>query len=440
MPYMHLLKQLISYLILIIILLLPVLLWFNFSVPQPNISDMPNIIRSFGQLAGILGVNLFTLNFILSARFKIVENLLRGLNRVYVIHHTIGIFSLILLLFHPITLSLQYLSVSVEAVLSYLFPAITDYSVWLGISALSMLIILLFITLYLTTMEYQKWRFTHHLLGIPLFFAFLHIFFIPGNLTGNYILRYYLLFITAATLIIYTLRTVFSRYFVKHYKYKITSIEDKGEGILEIFMTAFKKSITFLPGQFIFVEFTNSAGIQNEPHPFSISTPPGTSRLGFAVKPLGNFTKTLKLLRPDSNVLIEGPYGRFISAIPGINNQIWIAGGIGITPFLSMARDLNPDTKSLIDLYYVVGLPEDAVFEKELLNISKNVPVFSLHPIYTKNTGRLNALKITEELIDFKDREIFLCGPQLMMKDLRNQFRELGCRNFRIHSEEFALR
>lgn len=98
--------------LIIIATIVPVLLWW----PYSDFSALNKIFLSIGQVLGLCGSVLFSLNFILSARLRFLEGLFGGLNRIYIIHHIIGAISLILLLYHPVMVSLLYLPLSIVAV------------------------------------------------------------------------------------------------------------------------------------------------------------------------------------------------------------------------------------------------------------------------------------------------------------------------------------
>ncbi|MDP1644049.1 MAG: FAD-binding oxidoreductase [Thiobacillus sp.] len=110
-------------------------------------------------------------------------------------------------------------------------------------------------------------------------------------------------------------------------------------------------------GQFAFVTFDQSEG----PHPFTISSAwHGNGKLFFLIKGIGDYTSTLPAtLKVGDLVKVEGPYGRF--AFGGRKpRQIWVAGGIGITPFVARMQALasKPDGKS-IDLFYSTRAPDE---------------------------------------------------------------------------------
>ncbi len=107
------------------------------------------------------------------------------------------------------------------------------------------------------------------------------------------------------------------------------------------------------PGQFAFVTFDDKEGA----HPFTIaSADHGDRVISFQIKALGDYTRSLATrLQPGQTVRVEGPYGRFdIARCNPRARQIWIAGGIGVTPFLAWLESLqaNPDSAPAADLHY----------------------------------------------------------------------------------------
>ncbi len=434
---MKLWQKTIGVIIFFSYLAIPVFIWIKLSFTPVSFVNFANSSRSLGQILGLLGVSLFTLNFILAARLRMIEDWIGGLNRVYILHHQIGAYALIFLLFHPLFLTLQYLVISVVAAAQFLLPPTAEIAVWLGIGALITLTILLIITFFFR-IEYQRWKITHRLLGVSLLLAFLHVLTISGDLSSNLIQRLYLLTVMGIGLLAWFYRSLLHKWLVKRTPYRVKNVEHINEDILEIELSPTGKPITFDPGQFVFVR-TRVKGISAEEHPFSITSAHGTNGLSFAAKSLGDYTKTLKLLKPDAEIYVEGPYGRFLFKRIGNVKQIWIAGGIGITPFLSMARSLSPNNSYTIVFFYTVSTMREAVFREEMATLTRQVPSFKFVIHLSQEKGRLTAETVTREVPEVKSYDIFLCGPPPMMSGMRQKFRKLGIKNYRIHSEEFAL-
>lgn len=435
---MKIFQRYYDFLGIVLVCLIPVLLWLWQTYSSSAFNSLPNSFKSIGQLTALIGATLFFLNFVLAARFKLIENIFNGLNRVYLWHHYLGAISFILLLFHPLFLGTQYLFYSLNLAYQFFFPTLNNYFMWFGIFGLITTIILLIITFYIN-LHYELWKTTHDFLGLGLVFIILHILFSNGEMYANRPLHWYLLIFSFVAMFSFLYRTLLARFLVRTFKYKVEHVNEKGQDILEIVMRAEKSKLNFDAGQFIFLKVMSSRGIPTEQHPFSISSRPGDEILSVGIKSLGDFTEDLKLLKPEALVQIEGPYGRFLYNRVGNSNQIWIAGGIGITPFMSMAKSL-PDSGYLIELFYVVSTKDEAVFASELEKVAAINASIKLHIVATKEAGRLSGQNIADAVPDFKKQDIFLCGPPPMMHALTSQLIKLGVRKTHIHSEEFALR
>lgn len=423
-------KKHIGVMFIILLCAVPILLW-------QTTNSQPLSLRSMSQVAALIGATLFSVNFILSGRFRSLETIFGGLNRIYIVHHLIGQIALIALLIHPTLLAFFYIKISLTAAFTILFPPISEYATWFGLAALTLLIILLVLTLYIK-LPYQIWKLTHKFMGVSLLLATLHIFFIPSDVSTNMPLRYYMLSISTLGLLSYSYRVLLYRFLVKRSKYIVSSILVE-ENVNKITLKPESVGIdNFSPGQFIFISF-ESLGITTETHPFSLTSSPRENEISIAAKSSGDYTETLKLLRVGSRARVEGPFGRFSYLESQRKKQIWIAGGIGITPYVSMAKNFTDNNGYDVVLYYTVSEEKETVFADLLKNIDSNLPNFKVNIVATKLQGRLTGNQVADQVKDIKERDIFLCGPPPMMKSMRTQFNDLGIRNSHIFSEEFSL-
>jgi len=189
-------------------------------------------------------------------------------------------------------------------------------------------------------------------------------------------------------------------------------------------------------GQFAFVNFEDGEG----PHPFTISnTWKSDGRLVFLIKGLGDYTRTLaKRLEVGSLVTVEGPYGRFNFG-GSHERQIWVSGGIGITPFISRLQELamHPDGKS-IDLFHATADRDNQPIERlRALADSANV---RLHVWVSAEDGKLTAAHIRHEVPEWKSSDVWFCGPVDFGKDLQRDFVANGLPSGSFHQELFHLR
>lgn len=424
-----------GWLIIGLLVLIPIILWVKNLSLSSRFMGSYNSITSLGQISSLIGIVLYSLTFVLSSRWKFLEDLFGGMNRVYIAHHLLGGISFVLILIHPLLLAFARLTVSLDYAVSLFIPG-TDYTVDFGIAGLFFMIALLILTFFIN-LPYQIWRLTHKFIGIAFFFGALHMFLVPSDVSRYADLRIYMAVIIGIGMISYLYRTVLGRLLVKKYIFSVDKVIKLKGNIIDLELSPQGASFPFEPGQFVFIGF-HDAILGSEVHPFSISSSPNTRELRLTVKSLGDYTEKLSALGIGDKAYVEGPYGRFSYLRHTGKDQIWIAGGIGISPFLSMARSLS-ELDYKIDLFYCVREEIEAVHLNELINISGKYPQFRVFPVYSKINGRFTAQSAYKASNGTKDKEIFICGPLPMMRSLKKQFKDLGVDKDNIHTEEFAM-
>jgi len=422
--------------ILTILSLAPLALWF-FELPLSiRFSSLSLLSRSLGDIAGLCGMAMFSLVMILSSRLKFFERFFKGINESYTAHHFFGGLAFCLLLFHPLFLAYNYLLISFRSAALFLLPY-TNLAQNLGILGLFVMIFTLVITFY-AKLKYQVWKFTHKFLGLAFIFAFLHTFLIGGDLISNLPLKIYLFVLGIAAITAYFYRTLFADYFVRVFDYTLCDIKKHKDKIWELTFLPKNRELKFSPGQFAFVKFF-SKELTKEAHPFSFSSATGNP-LKIAVKELGDYTNKIGNLKVGDSALFEGPFGAFSFRNYSNKKQVWIAGGIGITPFLSMLRSINEeDSNYTIDLYYSVKDEECLAFKEEIEQINKTNKNLKTFFWITCKNGFISADSIKTETPDLENRDIFICGPPVMMSSLKSQFLKRGIDKRHIHAEEFQL-
>jgi ferredoxin-NADP reductase len=204
----------------------------------------------------------------------------------------------------------------------------------------------------------------------------------------------------------------------------------------------------YLPGQFGFVSLS-SAHVSNEEHPFTIaSSPTQSDALEIVVRTTGDWTAQLPNLQPQDGVLFDGPYGLFGHlSISKQTEIIMIAGGIGITPMLSMLRYMaESDDQRKITLLWSNQTPDHIVlpdaFEKLAAQLKglHIVHVMTRASEYSGERGRLDRSKLKRLLSGCsRSAAVMVCGPDHMMQDVRLHLVSLGFQRQMIFMERFVL-
>lgn len=415
-----------------------------------------NAFANLGRILGIVGFILYAINMLLAIRKRWLEHLFGGLNRVYIAHHITGGIALAFLVFHPLFLAIRYIEVgslvSLQAAAKQLLPKGADMAgafpliqenltLDAGIIAFWGMVVLLIITFFVR-LPYRLWLFTHRFLGVAFLFAGLHVLFINSDVKNNAFLFTYMAIWIVIGLAAFTYRTLLGNIIVRRSPYRVDRVAVVAGNTIAVELSAIEHPIDFVPGQFVFARFlwSNEDGISKEAHPFSIASAPGEKTLRLYMKALGDYTNGLKRLRVGTIAEVEGAFGKFSYTHYGDTPQVWIAGGIGVTPFLSMARSIKPDSPQ-IDMFYSVVKREELVDQNALDDFLPNrYPQFKYYTyIADEQPGYLTAKYIEEKIGSLQGKEIFVCGPPAMMKSMRAQLRKMGIPNRKIHSEEFSM-
>lgn len=192
-------------------------------------------------------------------------------------------------------------------------------------------------------------------------------------------------------------------------------------------------------GQFAWLTFDRREGH----HPFTISSDgaPGQP-ISFHIKALGDHTRDLaERLQVGDAVLLEGPYGRFDFA-PSDGPQIWVAGGIGITPFMARMQALQrPDSSASPDAVRLHWCVRDdsspLVAEVSALAASAGV---RLNLVCSGHGQTLHAQDLIDGHGDWRESSVWFCGPAGLGAGLREGLAKAGLPAGRFHQEWFDMR
>jgi len=199
------------------------------------------------------------------------------------------------------------------------------------------------------------------------------------------------------------------------------------------------------PGQFAFATSDTSEGA----HPYTIASGwnDNDRRITFVTKELGDHTSRLReKLHVGQDVAIEGPYGcfDFDNSQP---RQIWVGGGIGITPFIAGMKHIarqrreNPDAPHPpeIDLFHTTAEYDESAIDK--LTDDAKAANIRLHVLVDTRDGLLTGDRIRATVPEWRNASIWFCGPSGFGAALRKDFAAHGLPvEERFHQELFAMR
>ena len=445
------------------------LAWLAVASPQLGVSplvDAQGAATGWWQLrqhilylSGLWSIGLMGLVMLLALRPPWLERPLGGMDQVYRLHKWAGIGAALFALLHwGADQSSDWIKFlwgregrpAREAVLPWL-TGTRGVAKDLGEMAFYLLLAMVAITLLTRLLPYRPWRFLHR--AMPLVFlalVFHSIALMPlafwtaplGLLMGA-------LLALGSVAAIWSLagRIGRSRSHTGH----IHAVYILGEGDtaapIEVICALPPSWPGHRAGQFAFVRFDGAEGA----HPFTIASAPGSlgvneqgeRLLRLVIKPLGDYTRTLgRRLQAGQPVDVEGPYGRFNGKGRHQRQQVWVAGGVGVTPFLALLEARQPGaapaphTLQAVQMHYCTrDAATDPLLPRLRTLCEQAQPPVTL-TVHSDAHGQRLRPRDLESLGGPLD--IWFCGPQ-GLGDTLDAYTG-GPRPWRLHRESFALR
>ncbi len=182
-------------------------------------------------------------------------------------------------------------------------------------------------------------------------------------------------------------------------------------------------------------------------HTFSIVSAPHEAEIVFATRMRDSeYKRTLGALQPGATLSIEGPSGSMTLHSDGARPAVFIAGGIGITPFMSLLRHAAQERAARIFvLLYSNRAPDDAAFLAELRDFERLLPSFRLIATMTNvnpavwhgPTGKIDARLLGDIARPLPSPVYYVTGPPGMVGAMRGVLEGLGVADDDVRSEEF---
>jgi predicted ferric reductase len=412
-----------------------------FLAPRPPGREF---LREVAVAAGFAGLSLMGLQFIPTARLPFLAEVF-PLDTLYIFHHNVSILSFVLMLAHPLLL------VANNPYVLGLFNVFTaPLRAVAGVVALFLIIILVLSSVRREDLgiDYDVWHIAHDLLAVAAVgLTLLHIFRVDYYTA---VPAQRILWIVMAVLwggMLLYVRVVRPIILLQRPYEVVEVIEERGDSWSLVLKPKGHEGMTFRAGQVAWLTVWRSP-FSFVDHPFSFtSSAENPERLAFTIKELGDFTSTIEEIPVGKEVYVDGPYGTFdIDHWKG-SGYIFIAGGIGIAPVMSMLRTLDDrgDDRELL-LFYGNPNWEDVIFKEEIREMQNRLPLGVVHVLenppegWQGETGFFNR-EILKRHIPFDCAECvyFVCGPLPMLDVVYNALCDLGVSRDRIHMEQYKM-
>ena len=396
--------------------------------------------RYIGEMAGMLVLLLASLALVTSSGLmSVLEPAFGGFDRVMVWHRGLAIGGVLMIIPHRILIygpPNPYHSELGDALGALAAIGLVLLVLWALAPRLRRLQRLHLIA-RMAASTYEKWRIGHRFAGIFVAVATIHAAVVDPVLHASAPLLATELVAGGLGVAAYLYRELLAQRLTPVYHYTVQEATRLNENTLEVGLRPIGKQLHFVAGQFIFLAL--GAPEQFDFHPFTVASAPNDEELRLSVKASGDYTKRLYAdLRPGIEARIVGPFGTFDYRL-GNPQQIWIAAGIGITPFLSWIRAFDGTFAYDVDFYYSVASESAALFVDEVRVSIARYPSLQLHLINTDHDPPLTPEQIWNDH-PMARMSIYMCGPPEMMRTFARELRKHGAALDQIRWEEFGLR
>jgi predicted ferric reductase len=396
--------------------------------------------RFSGEICGAEAVFLLSCCLVLAALIPAVERAFGGLDRVVVWHKRAAVAAVLLLIPH------------VALVSSAPDPYETSLGHALGDVALVGLLVLSVWALApklraarwpgpirrLARASYERWLTAHRLTGLFVAVAVVHGALVDPVLHQSTTIRVAFLVVGGIGIAAYLYRELVARFVIPVHDYTVAEVRRPNETTVEVSLEPVHSPLVFAAGQFVVLAFGGASAWQR--HPFSVASAPSDRLLEVSVKASGDYTRDLHdKVQKGTPAKVTGPFGGFDYRRGG-HDQIWIAGGIGVTPFLSWIRSLDDSFDRKVDFFYSVAHESDALYLDEIETAAARHPTLRAVTIDTERDGFLTADKAMNGRQPGADVWVYMCGPPPMMTALANGFRRLDIPASRVRWEQFNVR
>jgi predicted ferric reductase len=399
----------------------------------------------FSVAIGYAGLAMMGLQFGLTARFRYVTEPW-GEDVIYHFHRQISLIAVGLVIAHPLILfairpELLALLNSITAPWRARFAALSIYS----------LIALVVMALWRAkwNIRYETWHLTHILLAAMAVAAgLLHMVgwsFYLGAPSKRALWIGLTMFWIGLLLYVRIVKPLF----MLRRPYRVAGLrQERGDSWTLVMQPEGHPGFRFSPGQFGWLTvFGTPFKITGHPFSFSSSAAVEDGHVEMTIRNLGDFTSTIGTVPAGQRVYLDGPYGAFTIDRNPADMHVLIAGGVGITPMMSILRTLadRGDPRPVILLYGNRDW-DSITFREELEALIPRLRLTVVHVLssppegWTGERGFINAAIFQRHLPPpYADHEYFICGPTVMMDAIERALAELNVPLSKYHSERYSF-
>lgn len=400
--------------------------------------------RELSVALGFSGLALLGVQFVPTARLRAFSNVF-PMDEVYYFHRWAALVGFTFVLAHPLILFMFD-----PALVRLLNPLTAPARAVYGLISLLALVGLLVTSFYRQqlNLKYEFWRLLHTVLAVAVvLMAMLHI------LGVNYYLampwqRVVWIGLTALWIGLIVNTRLIQPLRQARRPYRLAEIRPETEKAWALVIRPDgHEGIRFMPGQFAWLTI-NRPPLALRQHPFTItSSAESPECLEFTVAELGDFTSRISEIPLESPVYLDGPHGSFSIDCYNGPGYVFIAGGVGSPPFISMLRTMaDRQNHKPVCMFYGNQTWELIAYREELDVLQQQLNLRVIHVLeeppenWQGESGFIDAGVLDRHLPEKRDELVyFICGPVPMITALKQALVEAGVPLQNVYTEQYDM-
>jgi len=400
------------------------------------------IVQTISRFAALIGTYFALLGILLVSRIPWVERGV-GHDRLITWHRKLGPWSLYLIGFHVLLITVGYAGQFQEKILGEFINILTTFNwMWAALAGF-IFMITAGVTSYKKArakLSYEAWWTIHVSTYLAIALSFMHQILNGPMFISHPLNKAFWIFLYSAMVfcIVYW-RIALPTYRSFRHGLKVEKIVIEGPNMVSVIMRGRDlDKLGAQGGQFFGWRFI-AKGHALASHPYSLSAAPTAHYLRITVKDLGDHSRSLADLKPGTRVFMEGPYGAFTAGRASRKHVVLIGGGVGITPIRALLEEFRAGVQ--LDVIFRASKAEDLVLREEMDYLAaKSEGSIRIHYLVGSRKNHPMDAKSLKELVPrFADSDIYICGPAPLVEAVRAAAKELGVPKNRFHDEAFAF-
>ncbi|GAB3876278.1 ferredoxin reductase family protein [Terrabacter terrigena] len=408
-------------------------------------------LSDVGRLSGLLASVLMLLQVLLMARIPLVEQAW-GQDELARVHRLVGFTSFNLMVAHIVLTTVGYSAgTDLGVVGTFVDEVLHSPGMVLALAGTIALVMVVVTSVKRARarLRYESWHLLHLYAYLGAGLALPHQLWTGEDFTSSPVATVFWWGLYAVALVsVLAFRVVLPVVRSRRHRLVVSEVVAESPTVTSVVMTG--RHLDRLPvraGQFFQWRFLDGPG-WSRANPFSLSAAPDGRSLRITAERVGASTERLATLRPGTQVLVEGPYGRLHTGVRTSSKTVLVGAGIGITPLRAILEDLPASPDGVVVLYRV-GRQSDIVLGDELFDLARakggRVVAVVGHRRRDRaswlpvDAGRLGDAEALLRIVpDIAERDVYVCGNPTWMDAVIAAAHEAGVPREAVHHERFS--